>query len=34
MLTSTDKVDGFKKGLKHADVMLEWSLTVLNYTVL
>ena len=28
MLTSADKVGGSKKGQKHADVLLEWS--VLN----
>jgi hypothetical protein len=26
MLTSADKVGGSKKGQKHADVILEWSL--------
>ena len=27
MLTSADKVGGSKKGHKHADVILEWSLS-------
>ena len=28
MLTSADKVGGSKKGQKHADVILEWSLCI------
>ena len=30
MLTSADKVGGSKKGQKHADVILEWSLIVMS----
>ena len=35
MMMSADKVGWWvKKGQNHDDVILEWSLTVLNYTVL
>ena len=33
-MTSADKVGGSKKGKKHADVILEWSLLQTSFSII